>query len=218
MFDPDLMLRDTQLSHPRLLFYPSCGPRCIADIMGVDCNLFVFADNGPRESDARRCFWDEIEAESKTVGKPLTLVASTVRTRVFSIREKLGFLFFQDNNEVLARIRAAMRAIDCFIGINDGCCEGGNYECVHSRPFLHKLLSASAEKLVYITDHSEYMGCHTSFRQRFSVYASDDDGYDFTLNSVLVKHENPRGVHAGLSILCSYVKWEVAIYELSVRV
>ena len=81
--------------------------------------------------------------------------------------------------------------IHSFIGICDGCQEGGNYECVHSRPFLHPLLSASAEDLVYITDHSDYLGHGTNFRRRRSVDVSNDEGYDFSLNSVLVRRENP---------------------------
>jgi hypothetical protein len=157
MFDPDRLLEDTLTTHPRLLFYPSCGTRCIADIMTLDCDVFVFADYGASIDAARRRFWYKIKADGP-MGRSLILVASTVRTRVFRVGEKLGFLFFQDNNEVLARIRRTMRVVRCFVGINDGCREGGNYECVHSRPFLHSLLSASAEDLVYITDHSEYLG------------------------------------------------------------
>jgi hypothetical protein len=189
MLDPDRLLVDTLLSHPRLLFYPSSGPRCISNIMAVDCDAFVFADYGPSDSVTRRRFWDEIEAEGRTLGKPLTLVASTVRTRVFRVGEKLGLLFFQDNHEVLERIRLAGRVIHCFVGINDGCREGGNYECIHSRPFLHAVLSTSAQNLVYVTDHSEYLGYHTSFRPRLTVYVSDDEGYEFSLNSVYVKHK-----------------------------
>jgi hypothetical protein len=190
MFDPDRLLKDTLPSHPRLLFYPSCGTRCIADIMALDCDVFVFADHRARNPRARRRFWNEIEAEGQTMGKPLTLEASTVGTRVFRVGEKLGFLFFRDNNEVLARIRRTLRVVHCFVGINDGCREGGNYECVHSRPFLYSLLSASAADLVYITDHSEYLGSHTRFRPRRYVPVSDDEGYDFSLNSVFVRHRD----------------------------
>jgi hypothetical protein len=158
--------------------------------MAADCDVFVFADYRARDPRARRRFWNEIKAEGHTMGKALTLEASTVGTRVFRVGEKLGFLFFRDNNEVLARIRRTMRIVHCFVGINDGCREGGNYECVHSRPFLHSLLSASAENLVYITDHSEYLRSHTRFLPRRYVPVSDDEGYDFSLNSVFVRHRN----------------------------
>jgi hypothetical protein len=189
IFDPDRLLEDKLPSHPRLLFYPSCGTRIIADIMAVDCDLFVFADYRARDREARRRFWEKIK-EDQIVGKSLTLEKPTVRTRVFRVGEKLGFLFFRDNNEVLVRIRRTMRVVHCFVGINDGCREGGNYECVHIRPFLHSLLSASTDDLVYITDHSEYLGSHTRFRPRRYVPVSDDEGYEFFLNSVFVRHRN----------------------------
>jgi hypothetical protein len=56
---------------------------------------------------------------------------------------------------------------------------------------LHSLLSASAEDLVYITDHSEYLGHGTNFRRRRFVDVSNHEAYDFSLNSVLVRSDNP---------------------------
>ncbi len=41
-----------------------------------------------------------------------------------------------------------------FVGICDGCCEGGNRECVHERPFVRRLLRVAADGMSYITDHS----------------------------------------------------------------
>lgn len=43
--------------------------------------------------------------------------------------------------------------INCFVGIRDGCCEGGNYECVNSTNFFGRLSALIADSAFYITDH-----------------------------------------------------------------
>lgn len=195
MFDPDRLLADVRPTHPRLLFYPSCGTRCLANIMTMDGDLFAFADSFPRDQAARSRFWNDISEDALKCGTRFTLVRSTVGSRIFRLGSKWGFLFFQDNNEVLARLRAAGYAVSCFLGTCDGCCEGGNYECVHESPFLEKVLSTTSSQSIYITDHSpllvdpvesEKRG-HTFFRHEAQHFTQEGQQYLFRLNSVLVR-------------------------------
>jgi hypothetical protein len=158
----------------------------------LDAGIFVFSDYFPKTSAARMRFWTQWKAGLKNHGYEVDEVFSTVRTRVFKIEEKWGFLFFQDNNQVLERIRSSGLKIDSFVGICDGCAEGGNYECVHSDPFLGKLLEASSERLDYFTDHSSFLQIPRKpweFHGRlfFKETARHPSGWNFTLNSLLVR-------------------------------
>jgi hypothetical protein len=151
-YDSDIRL--TRIGNGKLLFYPSCGTdsRWLSD---NNCDVIVMADYSPRTEDSRQQFWQEF---SRNMGGEVSLTFSTVRTRVFRIRGKLGFLFFQDNNEVLERIRNSGNKISFFIGVCDGCREGGNYECVNDLKFLDKVMSLiHPDGMTYVTDHSEYL-------------------------------------------------------------
>jgi hypothetical protein len=152
-YDPDLQLARLARQGARLLFYPSCGANWRTEpIFDLDYDVFVLSDYGPSDRDSRHAWWQEFHRH--TPG--LSLVAATVRTRVFRARRKWGFLFFQDNNEVRERIGASGNKIACFLAVNDGCAEGGNYECVNDPAFLKKTLSLSAPGgMLYLTDHSE---------------------------------------------------------------
>ena len=152
LYDPDIELTGIGTKNRKLLFYPSCGTNC-RWLFDYDCDVFVMADYYPRTKDTRRLFWKKF---SRNMRDEISLVASTVRTRVFRFRNKLGFLFFQDNNEVFERIKNSGNKISCFIGVCDGCLEGGNYECVNDVKFLYKVISLiHPDGMTYVTDHSK---------------------------------------------------------------
>jgi|GEM_PF-2116782 len=120
---------------------------------------------------------------------PVRHVFSTTRTIVFQCGEKWGFLFFQENNEVLERIRRTGWKIQHFVGICDGCSEGGNHECVHEDPFLGKLLGVSSDQMDYFTDHSAFLQRRPGWgaiRAQYVLHRKHADGRDFTLKSLLV--------------------------------
>lgn len=75
--------------------------------MGLEAGVFVFSDCRARTRQGRQRFWQGIAEYFRRHGEPLQLVKATVRTRVSRCGEKWAFLFFQDNNEVLARIQAS---------------------------------------------------------------------------------------------------------------
>lgn len=61
-----------------------------------------------------------------------------------------------DNNRTLKLLRNFGVKIQCFIGIQDGCCEGGNYECVNTPQFFGRLSPILENKVMYITNHWDY--------------------------------------------------------------
>lgn len=58
-----------------------------------------------------------------------------------------------DNNRALRILKGAGVKIKCFVGINDGCSEGGNHECVNNSSFFGRLSPILDDEIYYITDH-----------------------------------------------------------------
>lgn len=58
-----------------------------------------------------------------------------------------------DNNRALRVLMEVGVKIDCFVGIQDGCIDGGNYECVSSNSFFARLSPVLKDKVIYITNH-----------------------------------------------------------------
>lgn len=147
---PRLMECLSPASHDRLCFYPSSGYALLWVIMGMDCDLFVFSDKDPD-----RVNWPLIKADFEKHGKPIELIAQGANHVQFTSGGKTGLLLLEDNNLALGRIRQANAQVHHFIGICDGCCEGGNYECVHESPFVKRLMTVAAQGMRYTTDHSD---------------------------------------------------------------
>ena len=118
-------------------------------MMDLDCDLFIFSDTFPR-----RAPWKTIERDFRRHKRPVLLVEESDSHIWFTSGEKAAVLIREDNNRVLERIRQELGEVHHFVGICDGCCEGGNYECVHDRPFLSRLLQLAAKGMKYTTDHS----------------------------------------------------------------
>jgi hypothetical protein len=74
-----------------------------------------------------------------------------------------------------------------FVGICDGCREGGNLECVHERPFVRRLMRIAADEMHYITDHSEPLQ-GISLKNRHDIGSIDD----FVERALLSDFRQPR--------------------------
>lgn len=135
--------------HTRLCFYPSSGDRALWVLMRLDCDLFVMADKW-----GEAVSWRQVQADFKKQGLPIELVQQGEGYLCFRSQGKTAWIFIEDNNVTLARLQRARLSIHHFVGICDGCCEGGNHECVHERPFLSRVLPLADLGMAYTTDHS----------------------------------------------------------------
>lgn len=118
--------------------------------MQLNCDLFVFSDKDPRNSS-----WTRIRQDFEKHHHPIELLDQSESHVVFRSEDKTGILFWEDNNRTLRRIHEAGLKVHHFVGICDGCSEGGNHECVHERPFVSRLLQVGAKDMKYTTDHSK---------------------------------------------------------------
>jgi hypothetical protein len=170
------LLRSLWSSQSRLCFYPSCGNRLLSPLIRLKSDVFVFSDYYPRSLTVRRQFWAGIVNDFASRGVPLSLLYATETARVARAVDKWVFLFFEDNNRVLARIAETGWKIAQFFSVNDGCFEGGNYECVNEDPFMGKWLALMEEGGDYFTTHSSMLEnaapwysprAHASFKTHF---------------------------------------------------
>lgn len=58
-----------------------------------------------------------------------------------------------DNEYCIRLMIDAGLKISLFVGIQDGCCEGGNHECVNSQTFFSRLSPLIADECHYLTNH-----------------------------------------------------------------
>lgn len=185
--NPDIILKSLRTDHARLCFYPSCGNRSPWVVSGLDADVFVFSDKSGWNALQRERFCHTFQQGFVRHGLRPILEFATVRTRFFRLQDKFMFLFFQDNNQALARIHDAGWQISTFVGICDGCCEGGNYECIHDDPFLSKVLATAADGMEYITDHSNLLTVGHGRHPRFRHHVAHPSGWEFTLHSLLFR-------------------------------
>lgn len=118
--------------------------------MALDCDLFIFSDYQQRIDP-----WQAIQQDFQRRRRDVVLIERTDQYVFFTSQGKAAYLFHEDNNLMLERIKTDFGRVHHFVGICDGCCEGGNYECVHNRPFLSRLLQNAAPNMKYSTDHSQ---------------------------------------------------------------
>lgn len=157
--------------HQRLCFYPSSSTGLLWAVMQMDCDLFVFS-----EANTRYNSWTDIEKDCAKHRQPVELLEQGADFVRFRCQGKTGLMLWHDNNWTLKQLAQAGLRVHHFVGICDGCCEGGNYECVHDRPFISKLLRLAADGMGYSTDHSaplQYaaysghgMSGHSKFRKQ----------------------------------------------------
>lgn len=162
-------LQDTTRQLPGLCWYPSCGDRQLRTVMEMSPSVFLFSDFGLE--------FDEFASGFDGEGSPFSWVQRSEDLGSFRLGEKRGFFFRMDNRAVFDIFRAADLTLTHFVGLNDGCCEGGNDACVHDEPFLGRMLSRAASPLCYITDHSLLLK-----RKPWSRYGYGDDAPFSLLN------------------------------------
>lgn len=163
---PSRLLADaTDGRDPSLLFYPSAGHGDGVDLWetfpGVD--VFVLADRRPADPAARDDWLDSY------AGSRGEVIASTPDCRVARRGDRWLFLYAEDNGVVLDRLRGADAPITRFVGINDGCREGGNHECVNDRTWLRAVFDRFPRgRGRYVTDHSPvvYPAAHRHWHPR----------------------------------------------------
>ena len=176
-------------AHQRLCYYPSSGHRLLWVVMQLDCDSFVFSD-----SDRERNNWSLIEQDFQSSLQPIEKLSETDSYVEFRVGKKTAVYFFEDNNEVLERLDNEDLKVHHFVGICDGCMEGGNYECVHDRPFVWRLLRLAADGMRYTTDHSEglQVSRNTAFYNRAPSrkFLQSVAARDFTPGKVFYRRTN----------------------------
>lgn len=149
-FNSQKLLKQLAENNPKVLFYPSSS-HSHQGIFNLGYDIFIFSDYYPKNPRMR----DEFYTKFKSADSRLVLYKSTDKCRISRLEEKWVFLYFEDNNKVLKKIQKAGLQLSCFIGLNDGCCEGGNYECVNESIWLKKVFQILENGGLYITDHSK---------------------------------------------------------------
>lgn len=134
--------------HQRLCYYPSCHHQTPWILLNLDCDLFIMS-----EKERQFSRWESFRASFERHGRSVELIEKTPHYLHFRSDGKTVWVFREDNRETLARIATAGLKIHHFVGIRDGCMEGGNHECVNERPFLSHLLPLAADDMQYTTDH-----------------------------------------------------------------
>jgi len=66
--------------------------------------------------------------------------------------DKLILMPFDNEYCIRLMIDAGLK-ISLFVGIQDGCCEGGNHECINSQTFFSRLSPLIADECHYLTNH-----------------------------------------------------------------
>ena len=73
---------------------------------------------------------------------------------VFQYNNRIYIFYFEDNRNVRNRLIEQEIQLDAFIIHNDGCMEGGNYECVTNRDWMLEIEKTFKEDTVIVKDHS----------------------------------------------------------------
>lgn len=148
----------------RVVFYPSSGYD-LKPIIALPGDIYVFVDKRFQPSLKP----DGVEFYS-TLTKTLDaagfeVLHSTDDFVVGRNGQKTINFFFCDNNEVLELIERVWGALDTFVGMRDGCVEGGNYECVNNLPFFEKVvrLARPGGVMQVYNDHSDFLDAYPEY-------------------------------------------------------
>lgn len=158
--------------HQRLCLYPSSGFQLLWAVMQLNADLFVFSD---RQKELNP--WSKIETDFQRHRRLVELLHEGADHLLFRSHGKLALYLYEDNNLTLKRLHAAGLQVHHFVGICDGCREGGNYECVHDLGYLRQLTQLAAPEMRYTTDHSDLLQRQSSFnsKKKFLSYARLSD-------------------------------------------
>jgi hypothetical protein len=73
---------------------------------------------------------------------------------VFEIDQKIFIYYFEDNRNVRNRLIEQGIKLDAFIIHNDGCMEGGNYECVTNSEWSKEMEKVYKDNTIIVQDHN----------------------------------------------------------------
>lgn len=141
----------------RIAFYPS-SHLSIDRVLDFNCDINIFADYGFNPRHWRGEILRDPRPNEKFRQSGISIIKETDEYIYGMKSGQAIYLIYLDNNEVLELISRFYKFINVYIGVADGCCEGGNYECVNSLPFFEKVVKlASPLGLDLYIDHSGFL-------------------------------------------------------------
>lgn len=147
----------------RVGYYPSSG-YFIGRVLALACDVFFFSDYGYSPG------WINRENEyHQRLLRHLDRVHVKVITKNnhFLVGQRDGktiFFCFIQNRLALKLIERAGYSIHAYVGVRDGCVEGGNDECVNNYPFLEKVIRLAADEgMQAFVDHSEFLRIYSQY-------------------------------------------------------
>jgi len=123
----------------RLAWYPSAG-RHVPGLLELAFDTYVLTDFGTCVT------WDRMVWRRDSDGSGWAWFKDESGRQLLSL--------MVSNRGLLPILRDMGSRLDGFIGNNDGCCEGGNNECVNDQPFVTEVLGLAADPFTWITDHA----------------------------------------------------------------
>ncbi|MEI6745632.1 MAG: hypothetical protein WCL34_06700 [Methylococcaceae bacterium] len=104
---------------------------------------------------------------------------------------KIGKVFCLkvDNNRLLGTLQRLGIKLNALVIINDGCSEGGNYECCGEMPFLYKLMPLFADEFLYFASHGLF--AHEQINQNFANVVSLEPIESTDFVKTFQKHSSP---------------------------
>lgn len=142
----------------RVGFYPSSG-HDIGPVLELDWDACFFADVflGVRARSQLLRFLRDPRQE-------ITMIEENEDFLVFEKGSKRGYYLFIENNQAIDLITRVAGCLHLFIGVRDGCVEGGNFECVNNLPYIEKVVKlAPPEGMDLYLDHSEFFDLYPEF-------------------------------------------------------
>ncbi len=134
-------------------YYPSAGGYFKA-VFSLDADTFFFSDQ------LQLNLSDNLHHQIPGI----KIILDNDSFAVFETPGKRGYYFHLENNVALEVIRGLTPYLNYFIGVRDGCQEGGNFECVNDPPFLQKAVEfCPQEGLSIINDHSEFLDIYPEY-------------------------------------------------------
>lgn len=148
-------------------FYPSSWED-IDRILNIDADTFFFCDYRKRRS-----LIDRILRRGPIRERKARIIEENDNFFIFETDGKRGYYFHLRNREVLEIIHQTAGLLDFFVGVRDGCAEGGNNECTNGASFLEILsrLTPPAGMTLYV-DHSRLLDRFPQFNfvNRYITY------------------------------------------------
>jgi len=112
--------------------------------------VLLYVSSGPYKKEYLSLPYDYVVLTDK-----IGIIDETTNPQIELYNNKV-VMMSMDTNRALRILKENGVKIQCFVGIRDGCNEGGNYECVNTNSFFGRLSPILDNKVYYITDHFDY--------------------------------------------------------------